>query len=192
MSDPAPTSAPSKKSRSGISWRDETVPQGSVYLVGSFFSPPSSYGPFFFLRLFLGGEAHSFFSWAPFRLIFFSCHPWYHFFFGGTPTYPSNLPTTLLPTNPPPSLILITPLSCLRSPPLPMLENQWDQGLGLHGFESSELERSKEKEGEELVGVSRRNLLEHRGGTWSAEVGGAWSVEVERALQSVKKSPTKK
>jgi hypothetical protein len=62
----------------------------------------------------------------------------------------------------------------------------------LHGFESSELERSKEKEGEELVGVSRRNLLEHRGGTWSAEVGGAWSVEVERALQSVKKSPTKK
>jgi heme-degrading monooxygenase HmoA len=36
-----------------------------------------------------------------------------------------------------------------------MLENQWDQGLGLQGFEFFKLERSEEKEGEELVGVSR-------------------------------------
>jgi hypothetical protein len=39
-----------------------------------------------------------------------------------------------------------------------MLENQWHQGLGLRGFESPELERNDEKEGEELVGVPRRSL----------------------------------
>jgi hypothetical protein len=32
-----------------------------------------------------------------------------------------------------------------------MLENQWDQGLGLQGFEFLELERNEEKGGEELV-----------------------------------------
>jgi len=71
----------------------------------------------------------------------------------GTPTYPSNLPTALLPTGPSTSLILFTPLLCLHSPPSPSLENQWDQGLGLQGFESLELERSEEKE--------RRSLLKH-------------------------------
>jgi len=66
---------------------------------------------------------------------------------------------------------------------LPTLENQWDQGLGLQGFESPKLERSEEKEGEEL--------LERQGGTPSVKVGGAWSVEVKRALYSMKKSPTR-
>jgi len=55
-----------------------------------------------------------------------------------------------------------------------MLENQWDQGLGLQGFESPKLKRSEEKEGEEL--------LEHQGGTQSIEVGGVLNVEVKRAL----------
>jgi hypothetical protein len=47
-----------------------------------------------------------------------------------------------------------------------MLENQWDQDLGLQGFESPELERVRRKKG--------RSLLEHQGGTWSVEVGGAY------------------
>ncbi len=61
---------------------------------------------------------------------FFSCHPWHHFCFG-TPTYPSNLPIALPPTSSSTSLILLTPLLCLGSPPSPVLEIQWHLGLRL-------------------------------------------------------------
>jgi hypothetical protein len=91
---------------------------------------------------------------------FFPCHPWHHYFLGGTPAYPSNLPTALLPTNPPTSLTILTPLLCLRTPPSPTLENQWDQGLGLEGFESPKLERSEEKEWEELECRGGKNFVE--------------------------------
>jgi hypothetical protein len=50
---------------------DETVPQGSVYLVNSFFKTS---GPSFFAQTFFF-EAHCFFSQAPFGLIFFPHHP---------------------------------------------------------------------------------------------------------------------
>ncbi len=99
-----PPVQPSKKSRSGISWLGWTVPQGSVYLVSIFL----------FLLLFFFPAR--FFS--PCSVFFFFCEQFfYHLFFGPpltpsffweAPTYP-NPPITLLPTNSPTSLILLTP-----------------------------------------------------------------------------------
>jgi hypothetical protein len=92
--------------------------------------------------LFLG--AHCFSSRAHFGFFFFSCHPNYHFFLGELlptpPTYlppfllPAHLPTYLYWTSPSTFLILLTPHLCLCSLPLPTLEIQWDQGLGLQSF----------------------------------------------------------
>jgi len=59
-------------------------------------------GPFF-VSCFFFPRSHSLFSCAIFlRLAFFflSPHPWTQNFFLGTPTYPSNLPTSLPPPNP--------------------------------------------------------------------------------------------
>jgi hypothetical protein len=109
-----------KISRFGILCMGWSVPRGSVYLVSTFF----------FLRHFFLGSS----------LFFLPCSLWFYlfflppltpFFFFGTPTYPSNLPTTLPPTSPSTSLIVLTPLLCLRSPPLPTLEIQWDHALRL-------------------------------------------------------------
>ncbi len=131
---------------------DEPVPQGSVYLVSSFFfffSFPS--WPFFFSSDFFFWGAHCFSSWAHFGF-FFPRNPNYHFFLGGTPTYPSNLPTTFPPTSPSTSLILLTPLFCLCSPPSPALEIQWDQGLELQSFKK--VRRNKGKSLEHQCGRS--------------------------------------
>jgi hypothetical protein len=120
LSDEAPTSAPSKKSRSGISWMGWTCPPG-VSLFGQKFI--FFLLAFFFLSdLFFFWGAHCFSSWAHFGFILFCTTLTTIFFFGGTPTYPSNLPTTLPPTSPSTSLILLTPLLCLCSPPSPTLE----------------------------------------------------------------------
>jgi hypothetical protein len=69
LSDPAPTSAPSKNSRSGISWMGMKLsPGGSVYLVSKFFfllvlffSPISIPLAQFFLS---GDSFYSTFFWA--------------------------------------------------------------------------------------------------------------------------------
>jgi hypothetical protein len=106
----------------------------------------------FFLNFFF--QSSLFYFPGSLLINFFSHHPWHHLLFG-TPTYPSNLPTALPPTSPSTPFILLTLLLCLLSPPSPTLENQWDQGLGLQGFEFLELERNEEKEGEELLLVSR-------------------------------------
>ncbi len=75
---------------------DETVPQGSVYVASSFF--------LLALILFLG----LFFSLAFFFLVPPSLNPK---FFLGTPTYSSNLPTSIPPPNP-----STYPTTHLRSP----------------------------------------------------------------------------
>ncbi len=93
MSDPAPTIAPSQKSRSGISWMGWNWPQGSVYLVSSFFLKHFLW-PFFSPPL-------SFFSWAFVFWVPPSLNP---IFFLGTRTYSSNLPSTTQPIYLPPSL----------------------------------------------------------------------------------------
>ncbi len=86
LSDPAPTIAPSKNPVLGFHGWDETVTQGSVYLVSSFFL-----GDFFFplaLIFFVG--------------LFFLVPPsWNPIFFLGTRTYSSNLPTSLPSTTQP-------------------------------------------------------------------------------------------
>ncbi len=75
---------------------DEILPQGSVSLVSSFFFP----GPFFFSYFFFCPRSR-FFPGTFFSLAFFwSRHPWTQIFFLETPTYSSNLPTPLPPSNP--------------------------------------------------------------------------------------------
>jgi hypothetical protein len=51
---------------------------------------PSKFFFFWDLTVFLSGLI----------LVFFSLHLNHHFVWGGTPTYPSNLPTTFPPTSP--------------------------------------------------------------------------------------------
>ncbi len=102
---------------------DEPVPQSqfiwSVFFFFFFFSP-------FFSPQTIFWGAHCFSSQAHFGF-FFSRHPNHYVFFGGTPTYPSNLPTS-----PSTLLILLTPRLCL--PPSPTFEIHLDQGLGLQSF----------------------------------------------------------
>ncbi len=124
LSNPAPTSAPSKKSHSRISWMDETI----SYLVGIilifswtfffFFSFPS-YNFFFFPAFFF---FYIFFSWGQ---SFF-----HHDFFGLTPdpNFFGNFlpppPTYLLPFFHQPTYLLHATHLLLHSPPLSKLENK--------------------------------------------------------------------
>jgi hypothetical protein len=110
VSQPPPVHYP-KNPVLGLHGWDETVPQGSVYLVSRFF---------FLLLLFFPSSVFFFFSWQQFYYPIFLAHPWPQVFFWAAHTYPPNLnpkpqPTyPLLPTNPPTSLILLAP-----SPPTP-------------------------------------------------------------------------
>jgi len=127
LSDAAPTSAPSKKSRSGISWMGWNCPPGVSLLVSSFYF---SLGLFLLMLFF--SLALTFFSLA---FYFLSHHPWTQFFFLGTPTYSSNLsnpPTYLPPFHhlthlPPPTY----PTTHLRSPPSLELQNHRELGGSL-------------------------------------------------------------
>jgi len=130
LNDPRPTSAPSKKSHFGISWMGWNYPpQGSIDLVNNYFflglfSPDFS---FVFLIYFF---PRSLFFFLGLLLISFFLPPLTPIFFGNSylppPTYPSNLPKALPPTNPSTSLILLTPP--LHSPPSPMLEKHEQRG----------------------------------------------------------------
>ncbi len=88
---------------------DETVPQGSVYLVSIFFFLLLLFFPARFFSL-----AQFFFPGNSFFITFFLAHPWPQVFFGGS-SYLPQPPTALLPTNPPTSLIHAGPLP--HSPP---------------------------------------------------------------------------
>jgi hypothetical protein len=68
---------------------DETIPQGLVYLVNSWF---------FFFILFLGG-VHCFFSWAPFLLLFFLSPPLTPYFIWNSylPLQPTYHPSSYQP-----------------------------------------------------------------------------------------------
>ncbi len=72
---------------------DETVPQGSVYMVGILFFPS---GPFFFSPNFY--SIAQFFFWGTvFYSTFFWAHPWIKVFFWEAPTYrPSSYQSTSL------------------------------------------------------------------------------------------------
>ncbi len=100
MSEPAPTSAPSKKSSSGISWMGWNCPPRGQY----FFFPSA---PFFPLAQFLFGG-------TVFLLLFFLAHPWPQVLLWEAPTY-ANPPTVLLLTNPPASYWPHPPLFALTS-----------------------------------------------------------------------------
>ncbi len=97
LRDPAPASAPSKTSRSGISWMGWKCPPQSVYLVGSCFF---LWAFLFFPSDFFCG-AHCFFSQAPFG-IFFSpatLDTILYYFFGNSylPLQPSYRPSSYQP-----------------------------------------------------------------------------------------------
>jgi hypothetical protein len=97
LSDPAPTSAPSQKSSSGISWMGWNCPPG-VSLLGQYFFFSSA--PFFPSWIFFPSSVF-FFS---FLFLFFREQFFYHFFFGKLLPTPTHLPPFFLPTHlPPPS-----------------------------------------------------------------------------------------
>jgi hypothetical protein len=109
LSDQAPTSAPSKKSRSGISWMGWTCPPGVSLFGQKFFF---FFLAFFFLsNLFFFLGAHCFSSWAHFGFILFRTTLTTIFFLGELlPTLPTYLPPFLLPAHLPPSFC--SPLFC--------------------------------------------------------------------------------
>jgi len=120
LSDPAATSAPSNNPVLGFHGWDETVPQGSVYLVSIYLFLPVLFFPTIIFSL-----AQFFFLLGTvFLSPFFFTHPWPQVCFWEAPTYPNppttflptNPPTTFLPTNPPPTHLL---LHSLPSPELP-------------------------------------------------------------------------
>lgn len=145
LSDPAPTSAPSEKSRSGISWmvwnylllgQHHFICLLNLFFFLFFYSPSYNFifsRPFFSCTFF-------FLSWGQF---FF-----HHIFFGLTldpnffwelPTSPSNLPTTLPLTNPPTSFTPPTSFSThLHCQSLKTRENfsSSELWLGFQHFES--------------------------------------------------------
>jgi hypothetical protein len=121
LSDPAPTSAPSKKSRSAISWMGwNCPPRGQFtwsvicFFFWAFFPPDLT---FFFYSYFLFSKSLLFSPGPPFDFIFSFSPPLTPILFLGTPTYPppTYLKPFFLPTHQPPSFCPPLHSQCLRS-----------------------------------------------------------------------------
>ncbi len=124
LSDPAPTSAPSKTSPCGIFMDGiKLFPRGQFFWSIVFFS---FWAFFFSLRLSCFFGANCFFSQAPFGLIFFPHHPWHHLFFWELylplqATYrPSSYQPIYLPHSGHPSFVVA--LTCITN----CIINTWD------------------------------------------------------------------
>jgi hypothetical protein len=126
LSEPAPTSAPSKKSRSGISWMGWSCPP--VPLRGQFFWS----AVFFFSWDFFFGSS-LFFSWAHFGFFFWAATLttiWSRVGNSYLALQPTSLPA-LPTTSPSTSLILLKLLSIANAPNLVWARFRAAQGLEL-------------------------------------------------------------
>ncbi len=116
--------SPIQGSTSRLEWHRKTIPFWD-FMDGMKLSPWGQFAwsvvfiflwAFFFSYFFFFTQLDVFFSWASLLIFFWGGPPLTPYYFLATPTYPSNLPTGLPPTNPSTSLLLLS----ASFPPFPL------------------------------------------------------------------------